>query len=685
MITRQTIDAIMDATRIEEVVGDFVQLKKAGSSMKALSPFTNEKTPSFVVSPAKQIFKCFSSGKGGSAITFLMELEQMTYPEALRYLAKKYNIEVEEEEQTEEAKEEQSKRESLYVVSEFAQDWFANQLTESEEGKAVGLSYFRERGFTQETIDSFKLGYSPESWEAFLKASEEKGYKKEYLLETGLLKEREQQDGSKRTYDAYRGRVIFPIHNQSGRPVGFGARILRSDSKAPKYINSPESDIYRKTYIVYGIYQAKQAIVKEDNCFLVEGYTDVLALHQAGVKHVVASSGTALTKEQIRLINRFTNNITVLYDGDSAGIKAGFRGIDLILEEGLQVKTVLLPEGEDPDSFAKKMSGDELASYLKENAKDFIRFKTAALIDEVGDDPIKKTGLIHEIVNSIALIPDHIARAVYVKECSKLLDVPEQALITELNKARRKYRDEKIKEERRSLDRQTRVQNNTLPPPPSEVPPPPMEEQGASSATSSFYDHNEAVVEKERETLFQERDLLRVLLNYGNDDIEVAVEDHTDEEVHTTNVITTVGHYIVHDLTTDEIDFRHDVYRQIFDHCKELIMKDQPLNTSGIIAESSPEVQKTVAELLVERYALHDWERKEIYVSTEQMKLKKAVDGSLFAFKTKHIERLISENQFALKEAYGKGEDILPLLEDQTKLQELKKQIAELQGITILK
>lgn len=671
----------MDATRIEEVVGDFVQLKKAGSSMKALSPFTNEKTPSFVVSPAKQIFKCFSSGKGGSAITFLMELEQMTYPEALRYLAKKYNIEVEEEEQTDEAKEEQSKRESLYVVSEFAQTWFAEQLLQSEEGKAVGLSYFTERGFTRETIDTFKLGYSPDSWEAFLKAAEEKGYKKEYLLETGLLKEREQQDGSKRIYDAYRGRVIFPIQNQSGRPVGFGARILRSDSKAPKYINSPESDIYRKTYIVYGIYQARQAIVKEDNCFLVEGYTDVLALHQAGVKHVVASSGTALTKEQIRLIKRFTNNITVLYDGDSAGIKAGFRGIDLILEEGMQVKTVLLPEGEDPDSFAKKMSGEELKTYLKDNAKDFIRFKTAALVDEVGDDPIKRTGLIHEIVNSIALIPDHIARAVYIKECSKLLDVPEQALITELNKSRRKYRDEKLKEERRTQDRQ----NNTSPTSGMQAPPPPTEEPGESPTPASFYDQNEQVVETEKETLFQERDLLRILLAYGNEDIEVAVEDHTDEEVQITNVITTVGHYIVHDLTMDEIEFRHDVYRQIFSACRELIMNDQLLDTNRIIAQSSPEIQNTIAELLVERYALHNWERKEIYVTTEQMKLKKAVYGSLFAFKTKHIAQLIAENQVALKEAYHKGEDILPLLEDQTKLQELKKQIAELQGITILK
>lgn len=678
MITRQTIDIIMAEARIEEVVGDFVHLKKSGSSYKALSPFSNEKTPSFFVSPSKGIFKDFSSGKGGNAVTFLMDHEQMTYPEALRYLAKKYNIPIEEENVSDEQKEEQNKRESLYIVNDYAQEFFQEQLLKTEAGKAIGLSYFKERGFTEETIQTFKLGYSPDEWDAFLKSAESKGYKTEYLLETGLVKERDTKK-----YDAYRGRVIFPIHNLSGRPIGFGARTLKTDKKIPKYLNSPESEIYHKSKIVYGIYQAKSAIVKEDNCLLVEGYTDVLALHQAGIKNVVASSGTALTEDQVRLVKRYTNNVTILYDGDPAGIKASFRGIDLILEEGMNVKVVLFPEGEDPDSFSKKLGAEELNEYISENSKDFIRFKTSVLIDEVGDDPMKRTNLIHDIVNSIALIPDHIARSIYTKECSTLLDISEKALISELNKARRKWIDKKKVERERAAERsQARQQQPDLPPPPDFIPPPseegpqPIEEWDREEMSPSI---NPAE--------YQEKDIVRLLLNYGNHDIQVKVlrEDEDTGKEQEEEVLVSVGSFIIHDIINDDLNFLDQTYQEIFDMCTEMLEENDEINIHQLTQHESDKMRSTIADLLTEKYELHEWDKREIYVSTEDMKLQKAVQGALYSFKTKKIEHLIHENQQELKKAYSKGEDILPILEAQTQLEKVKIELSKLQGITILR
>ena len=403
MISKNTIDRVFEAARVEEVLGDFVQLKKSGSNYKGLSPFSEERTPSFMVSPVKQIWKDFSSGKGGNVVAFLMEHEHFTYPEAIKYLARKYNIEIEETEQNDEQKQQADERESMYLVSEFAASFFQNSLLKTEIGKAIGLSYFKERGFTEETIKKFGLGYSPDEWDAFTSEAIRKGYKLEFLEKTGLSIVKEEKQ-----FDRFKGRVMFPIQSMSGRVLGFGGRILSNDKKVAKYLNSPESEIYHKSKVLYGIYHAKQAIAKEDNCFLVEGYTDVIQFNQSGIENVVSSSGTALTPEQIRLINRLTRNITVLFDADPAGLRASIRGIDLILEQGMNVKICTFPEGEDPDSFARKHSEEEIREYLSENSKDFIAFKASLLMAEAKNDPVKKASLIRDIVSSISKIPDQI-------------------------------------------------------------------------------------------------------------------------------------------------------------------------------------------------------------------------------------------------------------------------------------
>ncbi|WP_446751468.1 DNA primase [Tenacibaculum sp. L6] len=431
MITQQTIDKVFETARVEEVIGEFVQLKKSGSSFKGLSPFTDERTPSFMVSPVKQIWKDFSTGKGGNAISFLMEHEHYTYPEAIRWLAEKYNIEIEETEQSDEQKQQMNERESMFLVSKFAKDYFHDVLMNTQNGRAIGLSYFKERGFREDTIEKFDLGYCKDEWDNFTKAALDKGYDLKYLKSTGLtiVKEGGAED---RKFDRFKGRVMFPIHSMSGRILGFGGRILTNDKKAAKYLNSPESEIYHKSKILYGLYQAKKEIAKEDNCFLVEGYTDVISFHQSGIENVVASSGTALTPDQIRLVNRLTKNITVLFDGDAAGIRASLRGIDLILEQGMNVKVVTFPEGEDPDSFAKAHSNADLKQYLAEKSQDFIEFKVSLLMKEAANDPVKKAGLIRDIVTSISKIPDGIQREVYVQECARIMDISEQVLFSEL-------------------------------------------------------------------------------------------------------------------------------------------------------------------------------------------------------------------------------------------------------------
>ncbi|MGB5359188.1 MAG: DNA primase, partial [Eudoraea sp.] len=427
MISKFTIDQVYETARLEEVIGDFVQLKKSGSNFKGLSPFSDERTPSFMVSPVKQIWKDFSSGKGGNVVAFLMEHEHFTYPEAIKYLARKYNIEIEETERTDEQKEQADERESMYLVSEYAQQYFEKTLWEKEMGKAIGLSYFRERGFTDDIIKKFGLGYCLDQWDAFTNSALEQGYQQVFLQKTGLtiVKEDANQTGVSKKFDRFKGRVMFPIHSMSGRVLGFGGRILSNEKKAAKYLNSPESEIYHKSKVLYGIYFAKQAIAKEDNCYLVEGYTDVIQMFQRGIHNVVASSGTALTPEQIRLINRLTKNITVLFDGDAAGLRASLRGIDLILEQGMNVKVCTFPEGEDPDSFAKKNEEEKIILYLQENAKDFIQFKTSLLAKDAANDPIKKADTIREIVNSISKIPDRIKREIYIQECAHIMNISE--------------------------------------------------------------------------------------------------------------------------------------------------------------------------------------------------------------------------------------------------------------------
>ena len=453
MIAKTTIDQVYETARVEEVIGDFVQLKKSGANFKGLSPFTDERTPSFMVSPVKQIWKDFSSGKGGNVVAFLMEHEHFTYPEAIRYLAKKYQIEIEETERSDEQKEKASERESMYLVSEFAQKYFQQTLWEAEEGKAIGLSYFRERGFSEETIKLFGLGYAVDQWDNFGKKALEEGYQLEFLEKTGLVivKDSNQRDSGSNTIDRFKGRIIFPIHSMSGRVLGFGGRILSNAKKTAKYVNSPESEIYHKSKVLYGIYYAKQAIAKEDNCYLVEGYTDVIQLFQRGIENVVASSGTALTADQIRLVNRLTKNITVLFDGDAAGLRASLRGIDLILEQGMNVKVCTFPEGEDPDSFARENSYEDLLLYLNENSKDFIQFKTWLLNEESGSDPIKRADTIRDIVGSIAKIPDRIKREVYIQECSKTMNISEEVLFNTLAQLSSSH----AKEQQRSKKKRT--------------------------------------------------------------------------------------------------------------------------------------------------------------------------------------------------------------------------------------
>lgn len=637
----------MNAARIEEVIGEFVHLKKSGSSLKGLSPWTDEKTPSFMVSPAKGIFKDFSSGKGGSVVTFLMEHEHFTYPEALRWLAKRYNIEVEEEKPTPEMEEARNERESLYIINEFARDWFIDKMWESEEGQNIGLSYFKERGFHESTIKKFQLGYNPDNFQAFTDEAIEKGYKLEYLLATALVKEK-----NGRHYDGYKGRVIFPIHNLSGRTIGFGGRTLKADKNIPKYINSPENAVYDKSASLYGLYFAKGAIAKADNCFLVEGYTDVIAFHQKHVENTVASSGTALTKEQVRLISRYTNNITLVYDGDKAGIKASLRGIDLILEQGMHVKIVLLPDGHDPDSFSKEHDRHEVAEYLKDSARDFIAFKADLLMEEAAGDPIKTNDVIHAMVDSIALIPDSILRSIYVGECSRLMKVSEKALISELNKALRKQHRQKYGRQR------------------EEIPEAPVIENDFQQQEKQF---------AEETVDFQERDLLRLMINYHDKDF--AMEHPSDEnpEPERFNVLV----FILDELEGDQISFETENYRLLFDSIASRY-DDHGFDPSFYVQHEDDTLRNLFVDLMSFPYDLDNWERKEIFVDTEEKKLKRAVIEAIYAYKSKRVERMIKENQEAMRDQLNLGSDVEEHLKRQMKLEGIKKEINRMLGRTVL-
>lgn len=614
MISRSTIDRVFESARVEEVIGEFVQLKKAGSNFKGLSPFTDEKSPSFMVSPVKQIWKDFSTGKGGNAISFLMEHEHYSYPEAIKYLARKYNIEIEETVQSDEQKEQLNERESMFLVSNFAKEYFHNVLVNSESGKAIGLSYFKERGFNQQTIETFELGYCLDTWDSFTKEALKKGYDLKYLDKTGLTIVRENKQ-----FDRFKGRVMFPIHSMSGRTLGFGGRTLSTDKKTAKYVNSPESEIYHKSKILYGIFQAKKEIAKQDNCYLVEGYTDVISFYQSGIENVVASSGTALTSDQIRLINRLTKNITVLFDGDAAGVRASLRGIDLILEQGMNVKVVAFPEGEDPDSFAKKNSDTELKEFLENSGQDFIQFKVSLLLKDAQNDPIKKAALIRDIVTSISKIPDTIKRELYVQECSRILEISERVLFSELAQMTSKNNKEKSKQVKE---------------------------------VKSF-----EVVKKAQETLEEvdslfilEREIIRILLLFGNKISQFTdVIDHYDEEGNHKLVERKYENQIAKELYLnlqgDEIEFSNEVFKVIYYEMSHQLNQQDKIELDYFVNHKDPEVANMVTSVLMddEKYELSDWQRKNVYVTETEQVLPKLVMDSMLNLRRVLIDKKIKE------------------------------------------
>lgn len=630
MIKKETIDAIFEAARVEEVIGDFVQLKKAGSNYKGLSPFVNEKSPSFMVSPAKQIWKDFSSGKGGNAISFIMEHEHFSYPEALRYLANKYQIEIEETEQTDLEKQALNERESLFVVSEFAKKYFHDVLLKTDEGLAIGHSYFKERGFTEETIKKFQLGYSPDQWDAFTNEALAKGYQLEFLEKTGLTIVKDDKK-----FDRFKGRVMFPIESMSGRVLGFGGRILTNDKKAAKYLNSPESDIYHKSKVLYGIFHSKQEIASKDNCYLVEGYTDVIQMYQAGIKNVVASSGTALTPDQIRLINRLTKNITVLFDGDAAGMRASLRGIDLILEAGMNVRVCTFPDGDDPDSFARKTPIDELQNYLKENATDFIRFKANLLMKDAGNDPIKKADVIRDIVVSISKVPDYIQREVYVQECASIMDISEDVLFStlaqigkkELQEANKKFVQDKKMEVVKSTPEETKEKVDII--------------------------------------YLLERKIIEILLIYGNyeelfDEYELTVEDDkviTQEK----KVKRKVFDKVFLSLQEDEIEMSNANFQTILKDILVFYHTNEIWNLENYLQQVKPELTDEITSIIMddERYNLHNWEKQNIFVKGKDLGVQQYVNETILTLRSYLIFEIIEGLKKQIQENPEKARDLL--------------------------
>jgi len=629
----------MEATDIVEVIGEFVQLKKRGANYVGLSPFANERTPSFTVSPAKGIFKDFSSGKGGSAITFLMELEKFTYPEALRWLAKKYGIEVEETIEKVEDKEEENHRESLMIVTGYAARFFHESLLETEEGKNIGLSYFKERGFSNDTIRKFELGYSPDQWEAFTGQALKDGYQAQFLEESGLSVKRD--NGT--MYDRYRGRVMFPIHSFTGRVIAFGGRTLKNDKNVPKYVNSPESEIYHKSNVLYGLYFAKKAIREEDNCFLVEGYADVLSVHQAGIENVVASSGTSLTTEQIRLIGRFTKNITILYDGDAAGIKASLRGLDMILEEGLNVKVVLFPDGHDPDSYVRSLGTSGFKKYIDDNKKDFILYKTDILLKEAGNDPIKKAEVIREVVESVAKIPDSIKASVFIKECSHLLQIDERALLSELNKMRLAKAK---KDSQQQISRPAQVDETPMPEP-------------------------EAVAERDDSS--QEREIVRLLLLYGNRVIDWDGIANTY-----------IGPFMIAELS--DVEFENPA-------CKAFVELYRREVENGVLPEEQyfihypdKEIVDLTVTLIATKYTLSEnwYEMHKILVPDEQANMKATVLGAIFHLKKQKVGRILDGLRSDLQKTAGEADQEI-LLNQYMHMKKVEKTISDYLGSVILK
>ncbi|MEP5612843.1 MAG: DNA primase [Cyclobacteriaceae bacterium] len=637
MIHPSTIDEIKNRIDIVDVVGDFVSLKRSGSSYKALSPFSNEKTPSFYVVPSKGIFKDFSSGKGGDAISFVMEIDGLSYIEALKYLAGKYGIEIVEEEQSDEALAAQNKRESLYIVLSYANQYFQEVLHDTDEGKSIGLTYFKERDFSEETIKKFELGYSREIWDGFYDEAIKKGYQKELLEEAGLVITKEE-----RTYDRFRSRVIFPIHNISGKPIAFGGRKLTSNDKQPKYINSPETELYIKSRVLYGLYQAKSAIRKEDFCILVEGYTDVISLHQSGVENVVSSSGTALTDDQVKLIRRYTENVTVIFDGDPAGIKAALRGIDLLLEGDLNVKAVALPEGEDPDSQAKSLGAAGFRDFIAEEAQDIIRFKTKVLLDETGNDPVKKAGVIKEIVSSISKINDPVKRTIYIKDCSELLGISESILVAEQNK----------------ILIANRKGQATDPTPLPEIPPE-QEEMLDKLDIAKIID-------------LQERESVRVLVNYGKNKIQT-------RELQDQNLIN----YFLNE--SEEIQFSNVTYKKIIDYFKEKLRDGEIIDGENLINHPDEDIRRTVVDLVADKYEIsNDWKEKHnIHVPRETEFLRDVSYTNVLRLKFRILQHLIEEEKRKLEVSKSEKETD-ELLDEIIELEKIRVSIAGDLGIVIV-
>ena len=644
MIAKSTIESVFESSRVEEVIGDFVQLKKSGSNYKGLSPFTEERTPSFMVSPAKQIWKDFSSGKGGTVVTFLMEHEHFTYPEAIKYLAKKYNIEVEETQKTSEQKLEDSERESMYLITEYAKDYFQNNLMKSEEGKSIGLSYFKEREFSEDVIEKFKLGYSFNKSNNFSEEALKKGYKLNFLEKTGLTIVKDDKN-----IDRFKGRVMFPILSMSGRVLGFGGRILKSSKNIAKYINSPESIIYYKSKVLYGIFQAKQTIVKEDNCFLVEGYTDVIKLHQKGIKNVVASSGTALTENQIRLVSRLTKNITVLFDGDSAGSRATLRGIDIILEQDMNVRICNLPEGEDPDSFANSKQTEELEIFFKENSKDFIKYKASVLVDEAENDPVKKAAVVRNMVESISKITDQIKKEIYIKECSSIMGISEQVLYSTLAQIQKKSFKKDVKQSKQNFDSFSIVKS-----------------ENSNRETNILYELEKKIIE--------------ILLLYGNN-IE-NFEDEIEKEDENGRLILSpivrrvkVFEKIYMDLHEDEMEFSNDNFRRIYYKIIECYNENKEISNDKILNTLPKELEIEITNILMndEKYMLHDWERNSIFPKAKNTSISQLVIETILNLRCFLIDKKLNE----FKDKTSDNIDNKLVLEDVVNYSSLKTRLSK--------
>ena len=688
MIDQPTIDRILDAAQIVDIVSDFVTLRKRGVNYVGLCPFHDDKTPSFYVSPSKGLCKCFSCGKGGNAVHFIMEHEQMNYPEALKYLAKKYGIEIKERELSSEEKLMQSERESLFIVNNFARDYFQNILKNHVDGRSIGMAYFRNRGFRDDIIEKFQLGYCTESHDAMAQEAIKKGFKKEYLVKTGLCYETDDH----RLRDRFWGRVIFPVHTLSGKVVAFGGRVLSSATKGVKvkYVNSPESEIYHKSNELYGIYFAKQAIVKQDRCFLVEGYTDVISMHQSGVENVVASSGTALTPGQIKLIHRFTNNITVLYDGDVAGIKASLRGIDMLLEEGMNIKVCLLPDGEDPDSFARKHNATEFQKFIQDNETDFIRFKTNLLLEDAGKDPIKRAELISNLVQSISIIPEAIVRDVYIKECSQLLRIEDKLLVSEVAK-RRETQAEKQAEQRNRETRKNNAARNAAqaplpdgmqPPYPEDMPPYPMDGEmpdGGAPLPSEAAEYVSYIPQegKEGQEFYKyERLILQMVVRYG----EKVLCNVPDEEGKETPI--TVTEYVVNDLKEDELAFHNPLHRQMLAEAAEHIHNEGFTAERYFLAHPDSTISKLSTELIADRYQLSKYHSKAQRLVTDEERLFELVPTLMINFKFAIISEEMKHMMYALQDpaVANDEEQCTSIMKRYSELREIKSIMAKRLG-----